>query len=130
MSLVKQYQTSDKNVRLGSNIFTLDEISSWIEIDRQYTFDVTLGKPAFVTTCAWASEVFFQGRAGGDFPKIYSRRGPKVVKFVFYPSKLEKLPFFANIFKIQGSCPSPVPLSDAHVHVESSYLNSFYVERV
>jgi len=31
-----------------------------------------------------------------DFPKIFSREGVKVVKFVFYPSKLKKQPFFAN----------------------------------
>jgi len=32
------------------------------------------------------------------------------VKFVFYPSKLKKQPFFANNFKIQGGLASPVPL--------------------
>jgi len=52
---------------------------------------------------AWASEGFFPGGSVGDFPKIFSRGGPKVVKFVFYPSKLKKQPFFANNFKIRGA---------------------------
>jgi len=42
------------------------------------------------TLASWASEVFFPGG------------GPKVVKFVFYPSKLKKQHLFANNFKIQG----------------------------
>jgi len=33
---------------------------------------------------------FFQGGPVGDFPKDFSRVGPKVVKFGFYPSKLKK----------------------------------------
>jgi len=50
---------------------------------------------------SWASEGFFPG-------------GPKVVKFVFYPSKLKKQPFFANKFKIHGgSLSPPLPPSDA-----------------
>jgi len=50
---------------------------------------------------------FFRG-AVGDFPKIFSRGGPKVVKFVFYPSKWKKQPFFANNFKIQGGAKAPL----------------------
>ena len=63
---------------------------------------------------AWASEEFFSGGGAlGDFPKIFSRWGPEVVKFGFYPSKLKNNPFFANNFKIQGAgkatpCP-PLP---------------------
>jgi len=53
---------------------------------------------------ARAPEGFFPGVGGavGDFPKIFFQGGPKVVKFVFYPSKLKKQPFLANNFKIQG----------------------------
>jgi len=57
---------------------------------------------------------FFQGGAVGDFPKIFPRGGPKVVKFVFYPSKLQKQPFFVNNFKIRGARPPLPPPSDAH----------------
>jgi len=47
---------------------------------------------------AWTSEGFFPG-------------GVKVVKFVFYPSKSKKQPFFANNFKIQGLLPRfPTPI--------------------
>ena len=52
---------------------------------------------------------FFQGEPVGDFPKIFTREGPKVVKFVFYPSKLKNQPFFANCFKIQGGQVPPWP---------------------
>ena len=62
-----------------------------------------------VTSCfslwelmTWASEGFFPGGAVGDFPQIFFQGRPNVVKFVFYPSKLKKQPFFANNFKIQG----------------------------
>jgi len=37
-----------------------------------------------------------------------------VVKFDFYLSKLKKLPFFANNFKIHGESIPPAPPSDAH----------------
>jgi len=46
--------------------------------------------------------IISRGGPIGDFPKIFSRGWPKVVKFVFYRSKLKKQPFFANDFKIQG----------------------------
>jgi len=51
--------------------------------------------------------IFSSGEPVGDFPKIFSRGGPKVVKFVFHPSKLKKQPFFANTFKIQGGQAPP-----------------------
>ena len=51
---------------------------------------------------------FFQGEPVGDFPKSFSKRGLKVVKFGFYPSKLKKQPFFANNFKIQGGQGPPL----------------------
>jgi len=57
---------------------------------------------------------FSRGGAVGDLPKNFSRGGPKVVKFVFYPSKLKKQPFFANNFKIQGAKLPPALPSDAH----------------
>jgi len=41
---------------------------------------------------------FFQGEQLVDFSKSFSRGG-KVLKFVFYHSKLRKQPFFAEIFK-------------------------------
>jgi len=44
-----------------------------------------------------------------------------VVKFVFYPSKLQKTTFFANNFKIQGDLGPP---SDAHDH-KKRYLFRF-----
>jgi len=53
---------------------------------------------------------FFQGGASRGFPKIFFQGGPKVVKFVFYPSKMKKQPFFANNFKIQGMARFPAPL--------------------
>jgi len=59
-------------------------------------------------TRAWASDGFCHGGALGDFSKIFPG-GPKVVKFVFFHSKLRKQPFFAEIFKIQGKghpCPT------------------------
>jgi len=34
--------------------------------------------------------IFSRGGAVEDFPKIFSRARPKVVKFVFYPSKSKK----------------------------------------
>jgi len=54
---------------------------------------------------------FFQGGAEGDFPKIFFK-GAKAVKFVFYPWKFKKQPFFANNFKFQGRpCPPfPTPI--------------------
>ena len=71
----------------------------------------------------WASEGFFPGGPVGDFPKIFSRGEPKAVKFVFYPSKLKKQPFFANSFKIQGGQGPPLPLpSDAHGHMRAACL--------
>jgi len=38
------------------------------------------------TIYARASEEFFQGGGSRAFPKIFSRGGPKVVKFVFFLS--------------------------------------------
>jgi len=48
------------------------------------------------------SQKFFQGRTN-------------VVKFCFYPLEIERQPFFANNFKIQGGpWTPPDPPSDAH----------------
>jgi len=48
--------------------------------------------------------IFFKlkGGAVGDFPKIFSRESPKVVKFGFYPSKLKIQPFLLMISKSRG----------------------------
>ena len=54
-------------------------------------------------------KIFSREEQSGIFPKFFPW-GPKVVKLVFYPSKLNKQPFFANNFKIQGARPSPAPL--------------------
>jgi len=43
----------------------------------------------------------------GDFPKIFSREGPKVVKFVFYHPKLKKQPFLLIISKSRGGLGPP-----------------------
>jgi len=57
---------------------------------------------------------FFQGVASRRFSQNFFQ-GAKVVKFVFYPLKLKKQPFFANNFKIQGVTKAPLPPpSDAH----------------
>ena len=61
--------------------------------------------------------IFSNGGPEGDFPKLFSRGGSKVVKFVFYPSKLKKQPFFANSFKIQGGALAPLPLLPTPMHV-------------
>ena len=53
--------------------------------------------------------IFSRGGTVGDFPKMFSSRGHKAVKIVFYPSKMKKQPFFANNFKIQGGFGPPVP---------------------
>jgi len=45
--------------------------------------------------------IFYRGGQEGIFPKFFPG-GSKVVKFVFYPSKLKKQPFLAINFKIQG----------------------------
>jgi len=50
---------------------------------------------------------FSRGGAVGDFPKIFPE-GPKVVKFVFYPSKLKKQPFLLIILKSRGAL-DPLP---------------------
>jgi len=55
---------------------------------------------------------FFQGGGSRGFSQNIFQGGPKVVEFVFYPSKLKKQPFFAN-FKIQGGQSPP---SDAYVN--------------
>jgi len=39
--------------------------------------------------------IFSKGGSVGDFPKVFSSGGEKVVKFGFYPSKLKN-----NIFSI------------------------------
>jgi len=46
-----------------------------------------------------------------DFPKDFSRVGPKVVKFVFSHSKLRKQPFF---LKFSKSRKANAPPSDSH----------------
>jgi len=53
--------------------------------------------------------IFSAGGAVGDFPKIFSRGGPKVVKFGFYPSKLKKQPFLLIITKSRGAKAPPDP---------------------
>jgi len=55
--------------------------------------------------------IFSKGGSVGDFPKVFSSEGEKVVKFGFYPSKLKNNIFPYN-FNIQGG-PRPTP-SDAH----------------
>jgi len=73
---------------------------------------------------------FFQGGSVGDFPKIFSRGGPKVVKFVFYPSKLKKQPLklkkqpFLLIIFSRGSFGPSCPLSDA---LDSQFVALPYV---
>jgi len=55
--------------------------------------------------------IFSRGGAVGNFPNIFSRGGPKAMKFVFYPSKLKKQPFLQIISKSRGAeAPCP-PLS-------------------
>ena len=61
---------------------------------------------------------FSRGGAVGDFPKFFSGRGAKVVKFGFYPSWLKNQRFFANNFKIQA-CPP----SDAHACNDSLFAD-------
>jgi len=61
---------------------------------------------------------FFQGWAVGIFPK-YFPGGPKVMEFVFLPSKLKKQPFFAN-FKIQGGQSPPSDDQDFSVFFQKS----------
>ena len=51
--------------------------------------------------------IFSMG-AVGNFPKIFSRGGPKVVKFGFYPSKLKKQPFLLIISKSRGGAWPPL----------------------
>ena len=61
----------------------------------------------------WASEGFFKGGGPlGYFCKFFPE-GSKVVKFVFYHSKLKRQPVLLKIFKSSGACP-PWPLSDVH----------------
>jgi len=73
----------------------------------------------------WASEGSFQGRDTSGFNTNFSRWGVKVVKLVFYHSKLRKQPFFAKIIKIQGSNPHPLPRSsDAHANVAKQCSSS------
>jgi len=52
--------------------------------------------------------IFSRGEAVGDFPKIFSRGGPKVVKFGFYLSKLKRQAFLLIISKL-GGCKPPLP---------------------
>jgi len=68
--------------------------------------------------------IFSKGEPVGDFPNFFFRGEPKVVKFVFYPSKMKKQPFFANNFKIQGMARSPCPPSDTHALIEVCGLKS------
>ena len=51
---------------------------------------------------SWASEGFLPGGATRGFSLKYFQGGPKVLKFVIYPMKLKKQPFFTNNFKFQG----------------------------
>jgi len=57
---------------------------------------------------SWASEGFFPNGGTRGFFHNFSRRGGKVVKFVFSQSKLRKQPFFAQIAKIQGIAKAPL----------------------
>jgi len=53
---------------------------------------------------------FFQGGQEWIFPKFFPGE-PKVVKFVFYPSKLKKQPFLPISFQSRGARPSlPTPM--------------------
>jgi len=61
----------------------------------------------------WASEGYFLGGPARDFTTTFSRGGPKVVNFGFYPSKIKKA-FFASKFKIQGGLAPLLPPSDAN----------------
>jgi len=81
-------------------------------------------KPPVGDGIGWShgrSEDFFQGRPLGIFPKFF-QGGPKVVKFVFYQSKLKKQPFFSEIFKIQGE-PRPPCLPPSDIHGWSTCIN-------
>ena len=60
----------------------------------------------FTCLCAWASEGFFPGVALVDFSKSFSEGRRKVVKFVFYHSKLKKQLF---VLKFSKSCPFQHP---------------------
>jgi len=55
----------------------------------------------FVCLCAWASEGFYPGGALVDFSNSFSKGAPKVVKFIFYLSKLRKQHF---LLKFSNSC--------------------------
>jgi len=60
--------------------------------------------------------IFSRGWPVGDFPKTFSRGGPKVVKFgfTFYPSKLKNNLFLPIISKSRGDkaplTPLPMPM--------------------
>ena len=54
---------------------------------------------------------FFQVGASRGFSQKFFQEGPKVVKFVLYPSKLKKQPFLLIISKSGGGL---CPPSDAH----------------
>ena len=58
--------------------------------------------------------IFSRGGAAGDFPIIFSRGVPKVLKFGFYPSKLKKQPFLLIISNTGGALAPPVLPSDDH----------------
>ena len=67
------------------------------------------------TVVMGVARILYMGGPVGDCPKFFSRGVSKVVKFVFYPSKLKKQPFIAKDFKIQGGKSPPCPpRSDAH----------------
>jgi len=55
-----------------------------------------------------AGRISSRGDSRGFSQNFFQRR-PKVVKFVYYPSKLKKQPFFASNFKTPTA-----PPSDAH----------------
>ena len=91
----------------GSNSF-LEGQSSAIQSDHS-GYGLTWLTMQFFNLDMGVGRIFSRGGAVRDFPKIFSRGGPKVVKFGFYPSKLKKQPFFANSFKIQGGQGPPLP---------------------
>ena len=55
----------------------------------------------FYDTYMGVGRIFSRGGQKRIFSNVFPG-GPKVVKFVFYPSKLKKQRFFANNFENQG----------------------------
>jgi len=86
----------------------------------------------FTCLCAWASEEIFPGGALVDFSKSFPR-GEKVVKFVFYHSKLRNSIICWN-FQIPAPLPTPICLCVGNVRatplkiwVISSVLTPFQI---